>query len=49
MNAFTGFRPNRTDIAVASVRPIERLILPMAQNGRTVERLLAVTVLDPKA
>ncbi|MGH6977478.1 MAG: PAS domain-containing protein [Stellaceae bacterium] len=29
-------------------KTIERLILPMAQNGRDVDMLLAITVLDPK-
>lgn len=30
-------------------KTIERLILPMAQNGRDVDMLLAITVLDPTA
>jgi hypothetical protein len=30
-------------------KTIERLILPMAQDGSTVDMLLGITVLDPKA
>lgn len=33
----------------AKYKTIERLILPMAQNGRDVDMLLAITVLDPKS
>ncbi len=34
-------------VSDASWKTIERLILPLAQNGRNVDMLLGITVLDP--
>lgn len=41
------YRGPATMFASARWKTIERLILPMAQNGRDVDMLLAITALDP--